>query len=105
LRAIEYGYSLVRQASGDVAMTVDDQGRVLAATDYHMTDQQTMVAYVPIKGTWTIYGLVGDLFTWLCITGLLTLTVLAVTLSLRRSPGTWTPANEPSMGNAYEETY
>lgn len=85
LRAIEYGYSLVRQASGDIAMTVDYQGRVLAASDYHMTDQQTMVASVPVKGTWTIYGLVGDLFTWLCIASLFALTVQVVILSKGRS--------------------
>ncbi|HTK09354.1 MAG TPA: nitrilase-related carbon-nitrogen hydrolase [Ktedonobacteraceae bacterium] len=83
LRAIEYGYALVRQASGDVAMTVDDQGHVLVASDYHMTDQQTMVAYVPVKGTWTIYGMIGDLFTWLCLAGLFALTLFAAISALK----------------------
>jgi apolipoprotein N-acyltransferase len=96
LRAIEYGYSLVRQASGDVAMTVDYQGHVLAATDYYTTDQQTMVAYVPVKGTWTIYGLVGDLFTWLCIAVLFVLTAFVVIHSLRRPADAWTPTAESS---------
>jgi apolipoprotein N-acyltransferase len=72
-RAIENGYSLVRQATGTLAITVDYQGHVLAATDYFTTDQQTMIAYVPVKGTWTIYSVVGDLFSWLCIAGLLLL--------------------------------
>ncbi|HEY4383119.1 MAG TPA: nitrilase-related carbon-nitrogen hydrolase [Ktedonobacteraceae bacterium] len=103
LRAIEYGYSLVRQASGDVAMTVDDQGHVLAASDYHMLDQQTMVAYVPVKGTWTIYGLIGDLFTWLCIAGLFALTLLVTFCSVRRSPDPRMPIPEQSTGNADEE--
>ncbi len=39
-RAIENGYSLVRQASNGLAMTVDYQGNVLTATDYYTTEQQ-----------------------------------------------------------------
>jgi apolipoprotein N-acyltransferase len=77
-RAIENGYSLVRQATGSLAMTVDAQGRVLAATDYFTTDQQTMIAYVPVKGTWTLYSVVGDLFAWLCIVALLLLAGMGV---------------------------
>ncbi len=51
-------------------MTVDYEGNVLAATDY-FTTQQTMIASVPVKGTWTMYAHVGDLFAWLCLAGLL----------------------------------
>jgi apolipoprotein N-acyltransferase len=101
--AIEYGYSLVRQASGDVAMTVDYQGHVLAATDYYATDQQTMVAYVPTKGAWTIYGLVSDLFTWLCIASLFVLTAFVVILSLRKPLSVWTPTSEASMVSSEEK--
>lgn len=72
-RAIENGYSLVRQTSNGLAMTVDYQGHVLAATDFFTTDQQTMIAFVPVKGVWTIYSVVGDLFAWLCLAGLLAL--------------------------------
>jgi apolipoprotein N-acyltransferase len=97
LRAIEYGYSLVRQASGDVAMTVDYQGHVLAAADYYTTDQQTLVAYVPTKGTWTIYGLVGDLFTWLCIASLCVLTMFVVILFLRKPLSVSKPTSEPAI--------
>jgi apolipoprotein N-acyltransferase len=77
-RAIENGYSLVRQATGGLSMAVDEEGRVLAATDYFTTDQQTMIAYVPVKGTWTLYSRVGDLFAWLCIAGVLLLAGMGV---------------------------
>jgi apolipoprotein N-acyltransferase len=88
-RAIENGFSLVRQATGTLAITVDDQGRVLAATDYFATSQQTMIAYVPVKGTWTLYSLVGDLFAWLCIAGVFVLagTVVWRTL-MEKKPAT-----------------
>jgi hypothetical protein len=53
-RAIEHGYSLVRQTSNGLAMAVDYEGNVLAASDYFTTDQQTMVASVPTRGVRTI---------------------------------------------------
>jgi len=83
-RAIENGYALVRQASNGLAMTVDDEGQVLAATDYYTTDQQTMIASVPVKGVWTIYAHVGDLFAWLCIAGMLFLVGFAAFASGER---------------------
>jgi apolipoprotein N-acyltransferase len=83
-RAIENGFSLVRQASKGLSMAVDYQGRVVAATDYYTTDQQTMVAYVPMHGVRTIYASIGDLFAWLCVIGLVALTGVAVWQSLKR---------------------
>lgn len=66
-RAIEDGYSLVRPTSNGLAASVDYEGHVLAANNYFTTDQQTMIAYVPVQGAWTLYAHVGDLFAWLCI--------------------------------------
>jgi apolipoprotein N-acyltransferase len=81
-RAIENGYSLVRQARSGLAITVDYQGNVLAASDYFTTDPQVMAADVPIRGTRTIYAAVGDLFAWLCLTGL----VVLIGISFVRRP-------------------
>jgi apolipoprotein N-acyltransferase len=83
-RAIENGYSLVRPTSNGLAMTVDYEGNVLAATDYFTTEQQTMIASVPVKGVWTIYAHVGDLFAWLCLAALLFLVGFAAFASLQR---------------------
>ena len=76
-RGIEGGYSLVRQTSNGLAMTVDFEGNVLAASDYFSTDQQTMVASVPIKGVWTLYGSIGDVFAWSGLMGLAALIAIA----------------------------
>ena len=77
-RAIENGFSLVRQASKGLSMSVDYEGRVLAASDYFTTDQQVMVAYVPVHGVHTIYATIGDLFAWLCIAGLVIIAGAAI---------------------------
>jgi apolipoprotein N-acyltransferase len=76
-RAIENGFSLVRQASQGLSIAVDHEGRVLAASDYFTTDPQVMVAYLPTRGVRTVYAAVGDVFAWLCLTGLVTLVGLA----------------------------
>lgn len=68
-RAVENGYNLVRQTSNGIAITVDAYGASLARTNYFSTTQQTMVVSVPTRGTWTVYGSIGDLFAWLCVAG------------------------------------
>ncbi|GAC1350358.1 MAG: apolipoprotein N-acyltransferase [Ktedonobacteraceae bacterium] len=95
-RAIENGFSEVREASKGLSMTVDYEGRVLAASDYYTTDQQIMVAYVPVHGVRTIYATIGDLFAWLCIIGLVALTGLAIMQSRKRpSAAAAAPLPEP----------
>ena len=84
-RAIENGFSVVRQASNGLAMTVDYEGNVLSASDYYTTDPQVMVAYVPMQGVRTIYATIGDLFAWLSVAGLVVL--IGVALARRRQAG------------------
>src|SRR4051794_38539691 len=78
IRAIENGYSLVRSDSRGLSRVVDPQGRTLAQTDFFTTDQQTVVADVPVTGTRTIYGMVGDVFAWSSIAALVLLVGAAV---------------------------
>ena len=95
-RAIEDGFSLVREASNGLSMTVDYEGHVLAASDYFTTDDQIMVAYVPTHGVHTIYDAIGDLFAWLCLVGLVALIGLAVLQGRkRRSAAAAAPRPEP----------
>jgi len=77
-RAIENGFSEVRQTSHGLAMAVDYEGNVLATSDYFATDPQVMVADVPIHGVSTIYATIGDLFAWLSVAGLVVLIGVAI---------------------------
>ncbi len=91
-RAIENGFSLVRQASNGLSMAVDYEGRVLSDADYFDNSQQTLVAYVPTHGVHTIYASIGDLFAYLCIFGLVAFIVLAIVRGRMRRPAeTTTP--------------
>jgi apolipoprotein N-acyltransferase len=76
-RAIENGTPMLR-ASSAFSGAVDAFGRVLAVADHFAPEVRTMVAYVPLRRARTAYTAVGDLFSWLSITGLLALIVSVV---------------------------
>ncbi|MEV7550632.1 nitrilase-related carbon-nitrogen hydrolase [Amycolatopsis sp. NPDC089917] len=67
-RAVENGYALFRHSTHGNSTAVDDQGRILGHADYFRTDQQTLVADLPVQPrTQTVYSRVGDVFAWLCL--------------------------------------
>jgi apolipoprotein N-acyltransferase len=79
-RAIEQGFSLIRQTSQGLSAAFDYQGRPLAVMDHYQTTDYAMVSQVPTRGVRTIYWRLGDWVAWVCLAGLVLLTIL----SLRR---------------------
>ena len=67
IRGIEGGYSVVRQVNKGTSVAADHRGTVLARQDYFMTEDRLMFADVPIEGTRTLYGCLGDWFAWASI--------------------------------------
>jgi apolipoprotein N-acyltransferase len=65
-RAVENGFSLVRQTAEGLSIAVDSQGRTLTAMDHFRTAGRTLFADVPTAGTRTLYALAGDWLAWLC---------------------------------------
>jgi apolipoprotein N-acyltransferase len=74
-RAIEQGFNLIRQTSQGLSAAFDYQGRRVAAMDHYQTADYAMVSEVPTRGVRTIYSRLGDWFAWVCLLGLLSLTV------------------------------
>ncbi len=67
-RAVENGYALFRQSTHGNSTAVDSQGRVLGHAAYFRTEQQTLVADLPVQPrTSTVYSAIGDVFAWLCL--------------------------------------
>lgn len=77
-RAIENGASMVRPTGQGISLAVDALGRVRGEVDYYATDEAVLVAAVPTQGVWTFYPVIGDIVAYLCATGLLAVTGLAV---------------------------
>lgn len=70
LRGVENGFSVVRATSYGLSTAADYQGRVLASLDDYTTEERLLIADVPTRGVTTLYSQIGDLFAWLCVTGL-----------------------------------
>jgi apolipoprotein N-acyltransferase len=81
-RAVENGFSLVRPTGKGISTIVDYQGRILATQNYFTNKDGIMMTTVPVKGVITIYSRIGNLFTYLCVAGLVFLIAWAL---LRRN--------------------
>lgn len=77
LRAIENGYSLVRQDFNGWSAAYDPHGQPISTQDTTV-DHDPWIVDVPTRGTTTLYRLTGDIFSWLCLAGTLVLIGRAV---------------------------
>jgi apolipoprotein N-acyltransferase len=78
-RGIEQGFNMVRHVSRGLSIATDYQGRVRGAMDHYETSgERALISEVPTRGVRTIYGRVGDLFSWLALAGLVGLTLVAI---------------------------
>jgi apolipoprotein N-acyltransferase len=77
-RAIENGFSLLRPAGTGISTITDYRGRMLARQDYFTSLDGMMMAEIPIRGAWTVYSRIGDIFAYVCVAGLVFLALLAL---------------------------
>ncbi len=83
-RAVENGFSMVRSTREGLSAAFDSRGRTLASLNSFESDQTILIADVPSKGTFTIYPIIGDLFAWICLVGLLILIVMGSLTRFKR---------------------
>ncbi len=69
-RGIENGCSILRQTRNGLSIITDPRGKIISQMDHFTTDSWIMSGNVPNKKIWTLYPLIGDLFGWLAIVGL-----------------------------------
>lgn len=67
LRSIENGISLLRPANGGVSIAVDPYGRILSQVDNYTSQGAPLIAPIPIDPVPTVYSVLGDYFSWLCL--------------------------------------
>lgn len=89
LRAIENGASLVRhEFNYGWSVAADPYGRVLAALNLSTASERVMVAQVPTQGVFTLYPVIGDLFAWLAVVGLVGMAGWAIVRGRRQEVST-----------------
>lgn len=81
LRAIENGISLLRPANGGVSIAVDPYGRILSQVDNYTSQGAPLIASIPIGPVLTVYSVLGDYFSWLCL--ILSLTCMSLGIVFR----------------------
>jgi predicted amidohydrolase len=62
MRAVENGYSMIRQAEFGVSGAFDPQGRTLSTHVYQRSDRHVVLSDVPVLGSATPYRMIGDVF-------------------------------------------
>ena len=86
-RAIENGVSMAKSTGGGLSIAVDPYGRTINASDFFTAGRVSMVACLPTKGICTIYSFIGDTFAWLCILGIIAMSIWAYGIEKRRAVG------------------
>lgn len=66
IRGIENGCCVVRHTNQGISVAADYRGKILSWTDYFASATKSMTAQVPVKGRFTIYPYIGDLFAYIC---------------------------------------
>lgn len=77
-RSTDYGLNIVRQVNKGTSMAVDFNGSILAYQHYFNTKDHIMMTDVPIAGTKTIYGIIGDAFVYVNILALLVIITFSI---------------------------
>jgi apolipoprotein N-acyltransferase len=85
-RAVEEGFSMVRQTRNGLSLAVDYQGHVLAHEDDLESADHVMVTQVPVRGAATPYALWGDAFAWLATAATVAFLALAAGRPAHGSP-------------------
>ncbi len=85
MRAIENGVSNIHVSDNGLSVITDPYGRILASMDHFAGGERVLVAQVPTKGVWTLYPIIGDLFGWLSVAGLVGITIWAVVRARRKA--------------------
>jgi apolipoprotein N-acyltransferase len=77
MRAVENGSALVLSTREGYSAAFDALGRLLALSGRNTPDR-TMIADVPVESVRTLYPIIGDLFGWLCVIGVLGLAIVSL---------------------------
>ena len=83
MRAIEGGFPVLRPANGATSMAFDSRGRTLAALPSFGTNDRTMLAYIPVGRTPTLYSRVGNVIAHVALLGFAVLLLVAGRKQLR----------------------
>lgn len=78
-RGIENGCSVIRQTRNGLSIMTDPRGKILSQMDHFKNTSWVTVGQVPNKKWFALYPIIGDLFGWLSLLGLLYIIISSFT--------------------------
>lgn len=82
-RAIEQGFNFIRQTSHGISIGTNYTGEVISEMNHFNSDDKTLITQLPIKGTKTVYSIIGDTFIIFCL--LLLISIIIILKKVRKS--------------------
>lgn len=83
VRSIENGFSQIRPTHEARSIAVDPYGRLVASQEASEGSARVLIADVPGSGVTTVYARVGDVFAYLAIVILMSLSAAAILSRVR----------------------
>jgi apolipoprotein N-acyltransferase len=83
-RGIENGSSTIHPASMGLSVIADSRGRIMAEENWYDSEKKSITGSVPVKGTKTVYSLIGDLFPLLIMISTAALIIYSIILGTIR---------------------
>ena len=66
-RAIEQGHSILRSTRFGLSGAITPYGEIVSQMSSYDDNDKIMMAHLPVKSVTTLYGIIGDVFVYLCI--------------------------------------
>lgn len=67
LRSIEQGHSVLRSTRFGISAAINPIGELVTQMSSFNENDRIMMAHLPVNKIFTLYGLIGDLFVYVCI--------------------------------------
>ncbi len=99
LRAVENGYSLIRQDFDGWSDAFDHNGHSLSIQDT-TAEHGLWLTDVPTRSATTAYRVIGDVFSWLCLAGTIFLIGLGIFRPRRANPDLLGPTGREPVSAA-----
>jgi hypothetical protein len=85
LTLLEDGWSsaIMDLGGGQQAQSAVMRFVIVPEKEIRSPGERALIAQVPTQGVWTLYPIIGDLFGWLSVVGVVALVIMGIIQSLR----------------------
>ena len=83
-RGIENGTSTVHPASMGLSIIADSKGRIISEENWFESEKKSISGSIPVKGSKTVYSIIGDLFPLLIMISTAMLIIFSIVVGIKK---------------------